>query len=306
MDTTLDITIQGRSGKQAAADADAAIARAREIESRTSRFDPGSDVSLINKNAGTAPVSVSDETMYLVRKSIEYGRAMGGGFDITVAPVVSLWGFYDQKYRVPYQSEIDAALALVGSQKIVIDEAAGTVFLPSKGMEIDLGGVAKGYAVQQMYELLRRRGVKSALVNFGGSVGALGRRSDGKKWVVGVKHPRAEGGALVGELQVEDTFVNTSGDYERYFVKDGKRYFHIFDPATGHQPEGTMSVTVVGPDAMVADILSKAPFVMGTQRGLQFIEGQEGFEALAIDSTGKVTYTPNMESEYVVTMMEHI
>jgi FAD:protein FMN transferase len=306
MDTSLDITIQGRSPEQARKDAGAAIALARRIESRTSRFDPDSDVSLINRSAGVAPVKVSDDTMYLVGKSVEYGKAMGGGFDITIAPAVSLWGFYDQRYRVPSQSEIDAALALVGQSRIVIDPAAGTVFLPLKGMELDLGGVAKGFAVQKMYELLESRGVESALLNFGGSVGALGRRSDGKKWVIGVRHPRVEGGALAGELEVENRFVNTSGDYERFFIKDGKRYFHILDPATGRQPEGTMSATVVGPDAMVADILSKAPFVMGTQNGLHFIEGQAGFEALAIDSTGKVEYTPNMKSEYVVTMTEKI
>ncbi len=306
MDTTLDITIQGRSSGQAQADADAAIALAREIEARTSRFKPESDIALVNAGAGVAPVRVSEDTLYLVGKSIEFGQAMGGGFDITVAPVVSLWGFYDERYRVPSQAEIEAALALVGQTKVVIDRAAGTVYLPLKGMELDLGGVAKGYAVQKMYELLESRGVKSALINFGGSVGALGRRSDGKKWVIGVKHPRAGGGALVGELGVENMFVNTSGDYERYFEQEGKRYFHIFDPATGRQPEGTMSVTVVGPDAMVADILSKAPFVMGIQNGLKFIESRPGFEALAIDSTGNTAYTPNMKSEYVITMTENI
>lgn len=306
MDTTLDITIQGRSAGKAKVDADAAIALARDIESGTSRFTAGSDVWRINENAGVAPVKVRDDTMYLAQKSIEYSKAMGGGFDITVAPVVALWGFYDQNYRIPSSSEIGGALGLVGSDRIVVGKAAGTVFLPSKGMQIDLGGIAKGYAVQEMYKLLERRGVKSALINFGGSVGALGRRSDGKKWVIGVKHPRAEGGALVGELRAENAFVNTSGDYERYFVKDGRRYYHILDPATGYQPTGVMSATVVGSDAMVADILSKAPFVMGMRQGLDFIKSQPGFEALAIDGTGKVFYTPNMKSGYVVTMMESI
>lgn len=306
MDTTLDITIQGRTARQAKADAAAAIALARKIESHSSRFAAESDVSRINASAGASPVKVHDDTLYLVWKSIEYGKVMGGGFDITVAPIVDLWGFYDQKYRIPSQAEIDSVLPLVDYSKIVADQAAGTIFLPEKGMQIDLGGVAKGYAVQQMYRLLQQRGVNSALINFGGSVGALGRRSDGKQWVIGVKHPRGEGGALVGELRAENTFVNTSGDYERYFIKGGKRYYHIFDPATGYQPSGVISTTVVGPDAMVADILSKAPFVMGLRKGLDFIKSQPGFEALAIDETGKVFYTPDMKNKYVITMMEKI
>jgi FAD:protein FMN transferase len=306
MDTSLDITIQGSGNDQAKADVDAAVALAREIESHTSRFKQESDVYKINANAGVAPVKVHADTMYLVGKSVEYGAKTGGAFDITVAPVVGLWGFYDQKYRIPSQEEISNTLPLVDYRKIVVDQAGGTVMLPVKGMQIDMGGVAKGYAVEQMYNLLKQRGVKSALINFGGCVGALGRRADGKQWVVGIKHPRVEGGELVGELQVEDAFVNTSGDYERYFVKDGKRYYHILDPATGYQPRDAISATVVGPDAMAADILAKAPIVMGPKKGLELVQAEPGFEALAIDSSGNILYTPGMKQKYVVSMLPHI
>jgi thiamine biosynthesis lipoprotein len=306
MDTSLDITIQGRSKDQAKADVDAAVALAREIESHTSRFKQESDVYKINANAGVAPVKVNADTMYLVGKSVEYGAKTGGAFDITVAPLVGLWGFYDQKYRIPSQEEISGALPLVDYRKIAVDQAGGTVMLPVKGMQIDMGGVAKGYAVEQMYNLLKQRGVKSALINFGGCVGALGRRADGKQWVVGIKHPRVEGGELVGELQVENAFVNTSGDYERFFIKDGKRYYHILDPATGYQPRDAISATVVGPDAMAADILAKAPIVMGPKKGLALVQAEPGFEALAIDSSGNILYTPGMKQKYVVTMLPHI
>jgi thiamine biosynthesis lipoprotein ApbE len=230
MDTSLDITIQGRSKDQAKADVDAAVALARRRESHTSRFKQESDVFQINANAGVAPVKVNLDTMYLVQKSVEYGAKTGGAFDITVAPIVGLWGFYDQKYRIPSQEEINNALALVDYRKIAIDQAGGTVMLPEKGMQIDMGGVAKGYAVEQMYNLLKQRGVKSGLI----------------------------------------------------------------------------SATVVGPDAMAADILAKAPIVMGPQKGLELVQAQPGFDALAIDSSGSIQYTAEMKQKYVVSMLPHI
>lgn len=306
MDTSLDITIQGRGTAVAQADSRAATAAARRVESHTSRFVKDSDVSLINANAGAAPVKVHDDTMYLVKKSLEYARLTGGAFDITVSPIAELWGFYSQDYRVPSQAEIDRTLPLVDYTRVLVDEANGTVMLAGKGMSIDLGGVAKGYAVERMYGLLKERGVESALVNFGGAVGALGRRVDGKKWVIGIKHPRAGGGALAGEIQVESAFVSSSGDYERFFMSDGKRYCHIFDPSTDFQPREVISTTVVGPDSTVADILSTTLFVMGPGKGLDFMKSQPGFQALVIDNTGKFLFTPNMKSKYVITTMERI
>lgn len=306
MDTTLDVTIQSRSTAQAKADVDAAVKLAREIEANTSRFKAESDVSKINANAGVAAVTVHGDTLYLVQTSLDYARATNGAFDITVAPISELWGFYSQKYRVPSSEEIKNILPLVDYTKVQVDPANSTVMLADRGMQIDLGGITKGYAVQQMYNLLKRRGVKHALINFGGAVGALGRRADGKEWVVGIKHPRAGGGELVGELQVENAFVNTSGDYERYFIRDGKRYYHIFDPATGYQPTGAISATIVGPNAMVADILSKVPMVMGPQKGLEYMKTQAGFDALVIGSAGNIYFTPNMKTKYIITIMEHI
>ena len=306
MDTTLDITIQGRGAAQAEEDSAAAVALAREIESRTSRFKPDSDVSLINAGAGATAVTVHPDTMDLVRKSLEYATMTEGAFDITIAPVAQLWGFYDQEYRVPEASEVEAALSLVDYTKVVMNDVGGTVMLTDAGMSIDLGGVAKGYAVERMCDLLRERGVKSALVNFGGAVGAIGRRVDGRKWVIGIRHPRDDGGALVGELEVEDAFVSSSGDYERYFIRDGTRYCHLLDPATGRQPGGVISATVIGPDSTAADVVSTALFVYGTDRGMEFMAGLPRFEALVIDREGEVVYTRNMEAQYVTTMPERI
>ncbi len=306
MDTTLELTVQGRSTAQAKADVDAAVALARQIEADTSRFKSESDVAKINANAGVSAVPVHADTLYLVQTSLEYARATGGAFDITIAPVEELWGFYTQKYRVPSPQEIQSTLPLVGYERVQVDPAGSTVMLADKGMQIDLGGITKGYAVQEMYNLLKQRGVQHALINFGGAVGALGRRSDGKEWVVGIKHPRAEGGELVGELHISNNFVSSSGDYERFFVQDGKRYCHILDPATGYQPREVISTTLVGPNSTADDILSTALFVMGQQKGLEFMKSQSGTEALIIDGAGKIFFTPNMRSDYVMTILERI
>jgi thiamine biosynthesis lipoprotein len=305
MDTTLEITIQGRDEKLAKRDVEAALQLVRKIESSTSRFKKGSDVWSIKENAGSAPVAVHPETLAIVERSLELSNLTGGAFDITVAPIVMLWGFYNQKYRVPSPEEIDRAKTLVYYGNVVVNHADGSVALSRPGMEIDLGGVAKGYTTGAVCDLLRNRGVRSGLVNFGGAVGAIGFRSDKKPWVVGVKSPRGDPEELLGELKVSNAYVSSSGDYERFFVKDGKRYCHIFDPATGRQPTGVMSVTVVGPDAMNVDILSTALFVLGPQKGLELLSKFKGYGALIVDKRGKVESSNGM-SKYVIEIKERV
>lgn len=305
MDTTLDLTIQGRSTARAKEDVAAAIALAKKIESETSRFKAQSDVQKINAQAGVAPVKVSDDTYRIIDESVKYSRLTGGTFDITVAPLVRLWGFYDQKYRIPTPDEVAKAKSLVDYRKIQLDPAGKTVMLADKGMEIDLGGVAKGYGVGEMSKLLKERGVQHALINFGGAIGAVGARVDGKDWVVGIKDPRGSSGEILGQLNLKDGFVSTSGDYERFFIKDGKRYFHIFDPATGYNPPNAISTTVVGPSGMDADILSKI-IVMGPARAMEFMKTQPQFEGLFIDGSGKVYLTGQLKSKYAVDMKGQI
>lgn len=305
MDTTLDLTVQGRSTAQAKADTDAAVALAHKIEGETSRFKPRSDVEKINAQAGVAPVKVSDDTYRIIEESLKYSRLTGGAFDITVAPLVKLWGFYDQKYRVPAADEVARAKSLVDYRKVQLDPVNKTVMLADKGMQIDLGGVAKGYAVGELSQMLKARGVRHALVNFGGAVGAVGNRVDGKDWVVGIKDPRGTSGEIIGQLNLKDGFVSTSGDYERFFIKDGKRYFHIFDPATGYNPQNAMSTTVAGPSGMDADILSKI-IVMGQQRAMEFMKTQPEFQGLFIDGAGKVYLTPQFKSKNAVDVKNRI
>ena len=305
MDTTLEITIQGRDEKLARRDVEAALQLVRKVESYTSRFKKGSDVRLINEKAGSSPVKVHPETIEIVERSLELSQMTGGAFDITVAPIARLWGFYDQEYRVPTQQEIDRTKTLVDYRNVMVDHADSTVMLAKPGVEIDLGGVTKGYATGAVCGLLRDRGVKSGLVNFGGAVGAIGLRSDRKPWVVGIKSPRGDPEDLLGELKVSNAYVSSSGDYQRFFLQDGKRYCHIFDPATGRQPTEVMSVTVVGPESMNADILSTALFVLGPQKGLELLAKFNGFESVFVDVSEKVESSKGM-SKYVIEIKEQV
>ncbi len=306
MDTTLQITIQGQDRELSEANVEECVALVEEIESITSRFVPDSDVSLINVNAGTAPVEVHPETMEILQRSLEFSRLSDGAFDVTVAPVAELWGFYDREYRVPEPEEVEAARSLVDYRKVLLDQANGTVMLAEPGMQIDLGGVAKGYAVGAMCDMLKRRGVESALVNFGGTVGAVGRRSDGEPWAIGIRDPRGEASDLLGKLKLEDSYVSSSGDYERFFRLDGTRYCHLFDPRTGYQPLEVISDTVAGGDAMNADILSTTVFILGKEKGFALVSGQDGYEALMVESDGSVVMTPGMKERYVIEVKESV
>lgn len=301
MDTTLDFIIRGRGEEQAKKDVAAAYALAKDIEAHASLFEPESDVSKVNAGAGKSAVKVQADALYMVEKSVEYGDKTGGAFDITITPVEALWGFYDQKYRVPSDVEIASALQLVNYKDIVVDHNASTVMLKKTGMRMDLGGVAKGYAVEVMCKLLERRGVKSALVNFGGAVGTIGKRANGGAWVVGIRSARGQSGDLAGSMLVSDNYVSSSGDYERFFIRNGVRYCHILDPRTGKQPGGVVSVTVVGSNSTVNDILSTALFVMGPSIGKQFIETQSGCDALFIEDDTKTEITPGMTAKYHLT-----
>lgn len=306
MDTTLQVTIQGRDKDSADADVEACLALVERLESYTSRFDPGSDVSLVNASAGKQPVKVHPETLEILQRSLEFSRLSDGAFDITVAPVAELWGFYDRDYRIPTPEEIAAVLPLVDYSKVIVNEANRTVMLAEEGMEIDLGGVAKGYAVGAMCDTLKHRGVSHGLVNFGGAVGAVGGRLDGSPWVIGIRNPRGEASDLVGELKIEDAYVSSSGDYERFFIRDEKRYCHLFVPRTGYPAKEVISDTVVGPDPVTADILSTTVFVLGVDNGFALVLEQDGYEAFIIEAGGDVEITRGMREKYVIEVKESV
>lgn len=282
MDTVVEIRA---SGPDAEAAVDAAFAEMSRVEKVFSRHLKDSAITRINQGSGQW-VPVTDEVMALLEKALHYSELSSGAFDITVGRLIDLWGFGTDKQKIPPETELAQALATVGYRSVEIDKSAKMVRIPS-GTIIDLGGIAKGYAVDQARKVLEAKGVKSGMIYAGGDITTIGAKPDGSSWRVGVQHPR-ESTALIGIVEMENKTIVTSGDYERYFMDNGIRYHHIIDPHTGYPARDVISVTIYGSEAADADALSTTIFVLGLERGKALIENLPGYEAVIVDQEGNV------------------
>jgi thiamine biosynthesis lipoprotein len=250
------------------------FAEIKRIEALLSKYDPQSEISRLNKEG---KLKASPQTWYILEKSWEFWVASDGAFDVTVGPLVDLWGFTDKQYRVPKDEEIKTALRRVGMDKISFDERNNVVKFNVPGMEIDLGAIAKGYATDCAAKKLKEAGIKSCLINAGGQIYALGDKF-GQPWTIAIRDPRAK--STLSTLELKDQAVSTSGDYEQYFFKGDRRYSHIFNPKTGYpQESGIISVTVIAPDGLTADALSTAIFVLGKDQGQELVKRFPGASA---------------------------
>ena len=249
---------------------------------------PSSELARVNKDAATTPVAISDEFMALLKRSEHYFKLTGGAFDISFASAGFL---YDYREHVsPDQAQLDKAKKLIGFQHIHLQ--GNTVSFSDPGVRIDLGGIAKGYAIDCAVAILRQHHISNAYVSLGGDSYVLGDRR-GRPWQVGIRHPRNEA-AVAMTLPVSDIAVSTSGDYERYFIRDGKRIHHILDPGTGKPSKELVSVTILAERSIDADALSTSVFVMGPKKGLAMINHLGGVSAILIDPHGKVTYSDDL------------
>ena len=271
-----------RHGEAAAA---AVMDEMHRIDRAMSPHKPDSELSRINRDAARRPVPLSDEMYTLVEQALAYSKLTQGAFDISYAAVGQL---YDYRQRVrPSAAALERAKALVGWQHLQLNPQTRCLRFGLDGMRIDLGGFAKGHAVDRAAALLRRRGITSAIVSAGGDSRVIGSRtgSENRPWTVAIRDPRREG-EVVAVLPLEDVSVSTSGDYERYFDDGDERVHHLIDPATGCSPRHVHSVTVLAADGLASEALSKAVFVMGTQRGLALIETLPGTDAVVVDAQG--------------------
>ncbi|MBQ9064925.1 MAG: FAD:protein FMN transferase [Blautia sp.] len=264
MDTVMAVSVNGKNAEDAA---DAMVDIAGRIDAELSTGNEKSEVSVINA-AGEGVLT--EDGMVLMKRALSLYEESGGLFDISIYPVMELWGFTTGDYHVPEAAELDEAMKLVDASAIVFDEKSGEVKLPEKGMKIDFGGIAKGYTSACMTDTLRKMGIESALVNLGGNVQALGSKPDGSKWRVGIRDPEDDSGML-GVISISDLAVITSGGYERFFEENGERYHHIIDPRTGHPAEsGLISVTIVSSDGVLADGLSTFLYIAGEEKAVEF------------------------------------
>lgn len=250
----------------------------KRIDNLLSKYRTDSEVSRLNK---LGKLRVGLDTFYIIKKSKEFWQISDGAFDITAAVLVDLWGFTDKKYYLPMENEIKKALKFVGSDKIILNDKDNMVEFKTSGVKIDLGGIAKGYALDCAVKKLKENNITSCLINAGGQVFALGDKF-GKPWRIAIKGPRAQG--MVDYLKLKDNSVSTSGDYEQYFIKNNKRYSHILDPKTGYPVNtGLESVTVIAHCGLDADALSTAIFVLGKTRGEDLIKRFPGAQARFIE-----------------------
>lgn len=293
MDTIMHLTAYGPNASKAIA---AAFNRVDEIEKMASRSISTSDVNEINEAAGKEYVKVHPEIIKIIKTSIEYSKISDGAFDITVSPLIKLWGIGTTDERIPTDFEIKEKLALVGYNNISINEADSSVKLMNAGMSIDLGGVAKGFTADEIVKVFKEYGVKSAIINLGGSsIYTLGEKPDKTLWSIAIQNPRKEKNeGNIGIVKLNQDALSTSGDYQRFFIKDGKRYHHILDPATGCPVDaGVMSDTIIVDSSiddcnMIADILTKITFVSGVDKGLKIIDSLEGISCMAVTTDFKI------------------
>jgi len=263
---------------------DALMKRVGEIEGIMSAQIETSEINRITSMAGIEPVQVSEETFRVVKRALYYADLSGGKFDPTIGPIVDLWGIGTDDARVPDQSEIDRALALVDYKKVVLDESASTVYLQLEGMSLDLGGIAKGYVADQLALYLEGTDVERAMINLGGNIYAYGQKEDGSPYKIAIQTPYDTRNTYFGYAEVEDGTVVTSGPYERFFEEGGQIYHHIFDARTGYPTTGDIvSVSIIGNSSMDADALSTLLFTMAPEDGLKVIEDIEGVECIYVD-----------------------
>ncbi len=284
--------VDDRGRRRAEETARAVEDEARRIEVKFSRFRETSVVSEINRNAGRTPVAVDGETEMLVRAALDLGELTDGRFDPTVGVLRRAWDF--RSARVPTDEEVAALLPLVDRGAVTCRD--GTVFLRRAGMEIDLGGLGKEYAVDRAVEVLRTEGIRSAVVSFAGDVRTLGVRGDGRPWKVGVVDPRDRRRCRFSVRPLGDAGIATSGDYERGFVKEGVRYHHILDARTGWPARGVSSVTVIAGSAFRAGKFATAAFLLGLFGGLALLEGAPGIDGALISDDDRIHATSGMKA----------
>ena len=287
------------------------FSRLGELEGILSANLEGSDLDMVNKNAGQWPVKVRAELIVVLEKALEYAERSGGFFDPGVGPLVKLWGIGTDDARIPHSEEIQEALKLIDYREIEINKNEGTVFLKRPGMALELGGIAKGYAADEAKRLLATEGVKRAIVDLGGNIYAMGERkgkagSDETYWRIGIQDPRTDRGNYIGILRVKNKSVVTSGTYERFFEEDGKRYHHIFSTESGFPVDnGLMSVTIAADNSIDADALSTTAFALGWERARTLIVETSGATGIFVFDDLSVRITGALKDDFSLTAAEY-
>lgn len=259
-----------------------AIAEIKRIESLISSWDPDSETSEINRNAGVKPVKVSPELYKLIERSIQISEITNGAFDITVAAMEEVWKFDGSMTTFPTPEQISSAVSKVGYKKIALNKAENTVFLKEKGMKIGFGAIGKGYAADKVKELLVSKQVPAGMINASGDITTWGTKATGEKWLIGVDHPRRNS-KIFTWLPLIESSVSITGNQGRYVSFNGKKYAHYIDPKSGYPNTGISKVTVLAKRAELCDALATAVYILGKEKGISLINQLGDTEVIIVD-----------------------
>jgi len=314
MDTYCTITVVSTSEDRAKEAIEAGFSEIKKLDTYLNNFSPDSELSAISRSAGIKPVHVSRETLDIILKTIEVSKITIGAFDPTIAPVLELWKFSGRPASplLPQDDLIKDALKLVDYKKIKTNTGESELYLEEKDMELDLGGIAKGYAADKAIEAIKLKGIKAALVAISGDIRGYGLNTTGKPWKVGIQDPRPENPDaekpwedIFASISLKNRAISTAGDYQRFFLRDGKRYHHIIDPKTGYPSEsGLISVSVIAPEGYIADGIDTAILILGAEKGMKLLE-EMGIDGVLVDSNKRVLITKNLKDNIEIIRKEY-
>lgn len=298
MYTIVSITVSSDSKSKAKEAINNAFKELDRLEKMLNFYSDKSEVSKINKFASERPVKVSKETIEIISKAIYVSDKTNGAFDITMSPVIQLWDFKNK--TIPNHKTIEDRLKLVGYNYISIDQTKSEVSFKKKGLQINLGGILKGYAADRAVNILKKHGIKSGIVAIAGDIKTFGKRPNGEPWRIGIQNPRAAEQPLkplknamdeiVATIELSDMSISTSGDYERFFEKDGVRYHHLLSPQTGYPAKGLQSVSIITQDCVFTDAFATGIFIAGLQKGMEILK-ENGLDGVIIDKDGNIHAT---------------
>jgi thiamine biosynthesis lipoprotein len=294
MGNRFEISVVGEDESWANERIDEAVAEIRRIEKLFTTFDETSQTNLINRNAGIQPVKVDKEVFDLIKRSIKISAITQGAFDITYGSIDKrLWNFDKTMTSLPDRETAKQLVRLINYSNVILDEKKTTVYLKEKGMRIGFGGIGKGYAAEMAKELLKSKGVESGIVNASGDLTAWGFQPNGKPWTIGIADPNAARNAF-SYLEITNTSVATSGNYEKFVMIEGKKYSHTIDPKTGLPVRGIKSVTIISSNAEIADAIATPVMIMGTKVGLNLIDQIKGLACIIVDDDDNIHTSKNI------------
>ena len=287
MGSKFEITLVDKDSLSAEKNIDKSVSEIRRIENLISEWNPETQISEVNRNAGIKPVKVDAEVFALTEKGIYFSQLTDGAFDISIVAMDKIWKFDDSMNELPSEESIRNSIKNVGYQNIILDKTNSTIFLKNKGMKIGFGSIGKGYAADKTRELMKSFGVKAGIINASGDLSTWGTQPDGTPWAIGINNPFRDD-TIAAVLYLKENAVTTSGSYEKYAEINGKRYSHIMNPKTGYPSTGLTSVTVVGPNATMANGFSTSIMVLGRKKGLKLIKKFPDYQYLLITDAGKI------------------